>query len=639
MDRANDMHPVADPALVRPVVEPLVDHTSSQLEQDVSNPREYPQGVQPGYQQVLTPHRLPSSVQTYTYLPLYGSDEIRLLEVSRNVEGLYSFEIVHVPLATAPPFQAVSYTWGSNTKNCALTLMHGAQIAITQTLSEAMSYLSLHCDSGFLWIDQICINQDDGTEQNHQVKIMGDIYRKSSVVLVWIEEKEDLNPMLRNLFQLADQSTSNWAMVNDILKMNIPKFKASWQRMYALLSRSWFTRAWVLQEVLLPDNADVIIGSERLPIYQTLISLSNFIEAHRVELKVADDTNMWQVRQMYGAYLGRRANTVPTPFHELLSLASYSKCSNDRDRVYAFLGLIIEPDINISPDYSATVEKVFTDATVSIIRGTCSLDIFRSLGLKTDRKRRIFPTWVPNWTRYQRSTIYSRLHLASSSNLPRACQDRPHVWKDSGNPFHLAVRGKEIDLVEFVACQPLRTKDTKWGEQKGSDVLRLEEIMETLRQCQSVPTEDSTEVRVLRTITANSGREHLLSNTLRNFPGMDLRDFDMMLEAYHIFISNDNRLPRAVSSLHEAYVSSLATLSLAAHQKTLFVTSAGRYGMASRPLKGHTICVLHGSPTPIILKPHSSGRYTVIGECYLEDTMMGEAVTWKEDEAREFILM
>ena len=52
---------------------------------------------------------------------------------------------------------------------------------------------------------------------------------------------------------------------------------------------------------------------------------------------------------------------------------------------------------------------------------------------------------------------------------------------------------------------------------------------------------------------------------------------------------------------------------------------------------GDDVCILHGSTVPIVLRP-SGDQWHVIGQCYLDEVMLGEACTWSENEARTFDL-
>jgi hypothetical protein len=45
------------------------------------------------------------------------------------------------------------------------------------------------------------------------------------------------------------------------------------------------------------------------------------------------------------------------------------------------------------------------------------------------------------------------------------------------------------------------------------------------------------------------------------------------------------------------------------------------------------LAILHGLNAPLLLGNRGGGTYAMGGQCYLEDAMFGEAVTWEEDKA------
>ncbi|KAK4173948.1 heterokaryon incompatibility protein-domain-containing protein [Triangularia setosa] len=56
----------------------------------------------------------------------------------------------------------------------------------------------------WIWIDQICINQQDDAEKSVQIGMIGDIYREAEVVTIWAGEGDSLmQQSLANLTQFA----------------------------------------------------------------------------------------------------------------------------------------------------------------------------------------------------------------------------------------------------------------------------------------------------------------------------------------------------------------------------------------------------------------------------------------------------
>jgi hypothetical protein len=99
--------------------------------------------------------------------------------------------------------------------------------------------------------------------------------------------------------------------------------------------------------------------------------------------------------------------------------------------------------------------------------------------------------------------------------------------------------------------------------------------------------------------------------------------------------------PEAMAEL-EANLTALRTYAFVTLDKLLVHGASGRLGLVSKRVKlGDVVCILHGSKTPVILRQYDEEEnlFEVVGQCYWEDCMYGEAVDWKESEAREYILV
>lgn len=150
----------------------------------------------------------------YQYQRLSSENEIRLLKIDKFVSRESSLEpestqsqqnrsfpvhqvsagypIVHVHLESAPEYEAVSYVWGNPHRSHTINLIDGRILPVTASVAWALPYLVHACQTGYLWIDQITIDQSTLAERNHQVKIMGEIYRRSSRCLIWVDNGQSL---------------------------------------------------------------------------------------------------------------------------------------------------------------------------------------------------------------------------------------------------------------------------------------------------------------------------------------------------------------------------------------------------------------------------------------------------------------
>src|SRR5215472_5413521 len=105
----------------------------------------------------------------YKYHELETEDHFRLLKVkamgkrkeSHGTFGKWEFKIVHVKRSECPQYETVSYAWGNTRMDQILPLADGTVLQITMSMLEALPYVARNCSTGYLWIDQVCINQHD----------------------------------------------------------------------------------------------------------------------------------------------------------------------------------------------------------------------------------------------------------------------------------------------------------------------------------------------------------------------------------------------------------------------------------------------------------------------------------------------
>ncbi|KAH7413342.1 heterokaryon incompatibility protein-domain-containing protein [Cadophora sp. MPI-SDFR-AT-0126] len=85
------------------------------------------------------------------------------------------------------PYDALSYTWGS-TKKVAQITVNGSIMHVTSNLHTALLHLRYEKVDRILWIDAICIDQNNMAERRHQVQHMSRIYKEAERVVIWLGE-------------------------------------------------------------------------------------------------------------------------------------------------------------------------------------------------------------------------------------------------------------------------------------------------------------------------------------------------------------------------------------------------------------------------------------------------------------------
>jgi hypothetical protein len=126
-------------------------------------------------------------------------------------------------------------------------------------LELALRSLRNEDDDRTFWIDAICIDQRNIEEKAGQVASMGEIYHRAQRIIIWLgEESDDSAAALRFISEIVDLSR-----FDHIVKDH--KSPKLWQALSGLMSRTWFTRRWVIQELALAnDNALICCGDSEV---------------------------------------------------------------------------------------------------------------------------------------------------------------------------------------------------------------------------------------------------------------------------------------------------------------------------------------------------------------------------------------
>ncbi|KAK6076913.1 hypothetical protein SCUP234_06982 [Seiridium cupressi] len=141
----------------------------------------------------------------YNKLPrLLGQHQIRLLCLHPDASHEpISCSFSEHSLEDAPPYKALSYAWvnenyvwneqlleedSAESAQRSITY-NNCSILIGTNLYSALQRLRGPHQPRFIWVDAICINQNDPEERTQQVLHMKDVYRGSAEVVIWLGER------------------------------------------------------------------------------------------------------------------------------------------------------------------------------------------------------------------------------------------------------------------------------------------------------------------------------------------------------------------------------------------------------------------------------------------------------------------
>jgi hypothetical protein len=216
--------------------------------------------------QEFLPKAQPRSSRQYLYRPFESKNSILLFQLkpgSRKdpIEG----RLICVSFDSKPKYEALSYACGSSAMHHHILTDEG-RIPMTASVRSALTRLRLQGKVRVLWIDALCINQEDNDEKSGQILLMPKIYSLASLVLVHLGQQSDRSDLALKLIEkIAKTSfyTSSRKFMPDsaLIKFGLPHGQAKiWKHFRAFWARPWFRRIWVIQEFVLAKNVIMICG-------------------------------------------------------------------------------------------------------------------------------------------------------------------------------------------------------------------------------------------------------------------------------------------------------------------------------------------------------------------------------------------
>lgn len=129
---------------------------------------------------------------------------------------------------------------------------------IGKNLYAALKQLRSLYGKSWIWVDAVCINQESKDEKNEQLARMHDIYNKAANVFIWLgeaDEKGRTDKAMAFINKAIDLRNLDNLLYND-------KHIDDWHSLAELMSFSWFSRRWVVQEVALARHATLLCGNK-----------------------------------------------------------------------------------------------------------------------------------------------------------------------------------------------------------------------------------------------------------------------------------------------------------------------------------------------------------------------------------------
>jgi hypothetical protein len=403
----------------------------------------------------------------YQYKPLRQGlgHEIRLLILFAGEPSDDLFcDITTVNLIDRPSYEAVSYTWANPKGDVSLTSeirCRGSKIAITKNCEAALRRLRLQGRNRRLWVDAICIDQNDTSEKNHQVRLMSTIYSNAAQVLSYLGVTQISNK-LRVVIDFLQGNTGSAAFESG------PPHSRK-ELLSSFLDLPYFDRVWVMQEVGLAQLVTLIIGEYE--IHWTGDTILRTLEICSSLSVVPPSVLRWT------------PSSRPEENNDILEVLARSRncsASDPRDKVFALLGLMDAKIASEFPvDYSVTHHEVYAKLAHYCINKLGRFDILQHCQHVADDLGQVrVPTWIPQWdfrnvfeplpaqfTTSEKQNFASAWHMAPTS---------PGAWLRNELPLQLLPERITADFASdtdlFAADMNLSTATCRVQVRKRSEI-------------------------------------------------------------------------------------------------------------------------------------------------------------------------
>lgn len=341
----------------------------------------------------------------YVYTALDETkSEIRLLKLNPSLipASTVRCDILYASLNDKPEYLALSYVWGSK-ENPASIRLGGKQKLVTRNLLEALQGIRRKTSSITIWIDALCINQDNNDEKSSQVRLMGQLYTQAREVLVWLgPKKQDTHlaiDMIKkwSTFELPTGIDAPIATAKKFTEESASFDPKVWAALYDILEREWWSRIWTYQESVLAHTPTLICGPYRMTWRQLTVSVGlwKYMQADRFIHLLANE-GLELLRNcpfsaasqmvMHGSLKKGRVKAGTQPIkHDLVSLVHTlrdHKAGDPRDKIYALLDVAERPRLTVDVDYNLPVRQVYTDFLRTVFREKRTLNLLASTVLR-----------------------------------------------------------------------------------------------------------------------------------------------------------------------------------------------------------------------------------------------------------------
>ncbi|RYN58110.1 hypothetical protein AA0114_g1965 [Alternaria tenuissima] len=370
------------------------------------------------------------SVRKHAYEALESSQHIRLIILhpasSTDAPLKFTFQQARL-LELQARYEAISYTWGQPNLTYPLYVSDGTHVLVTENLDRALRYLRHGRKDRVLWADAVCINQADDVEKGTQIALMVHIFQNAETVLAWLDPGsavsrfQNLELTLRKMGNLSrkrrQDMLSGGCGLSETNEDNENAVSAElFEEVSELLRLPWFTRLWIVQEVVFNQEVRLIYSDVELPWTRFVAALSvlsalrdpilvKFPKAWSAVTKIAQ---LWRHYSLFEQFSNDHGQSHHTNIVKLMDDFGQHGCTDPRDRIFALYDMASnlrsstvishQHDIVMDIDYSLNLQQTYESFALACIRaGKLNTIIEAVLSRQHSVRPHGWASWVPDW--------------------------------------------------------------------------------------------------------------------------------------------------------------------------------------------------------------------------------------------------
>jgi hypothetical protein len=410
---------------------------------------------------------------------------------------------MYIDLEYADKYAALSYTWGTAAPSIPI-LLQGKVALVSENLYLALLHLRKRKVTS-IWVDALCINQEDLDERARQVSHMDEVYKRASVVWVWLGDSDEFSELaIDGLHGLRQHLDWDGAVPQGYLMTSMNHHPKIWRAISELLYRPWFRRMWIIQEILCARHAVMICGKDIIEMNMFLKLIYSLARAEILKsvlafhpnrhelsggpLKIAFEQLSFLVKAKFENMDFFMQHKFKRTLLNFMAETRWAEATNPLDKIYGvfslasdartlgyqhFCGDKLLPQRLFEIDYKLTKEELFTNVTKAIICTSRSLEILRFARYEPNSTSNL-PSWVADWANPMPHVVHDYLPvepinkngshswrplpessetLNSWTAIPCEITNRCGAYFRIGHENTLTVTGIHFDTIKTISSQ------------------------------------------------------------------------------------------------------------------------------------------------------------------------------------------